>query len=294
MSFSVREFLIPLAADQAVSAGWTQASGRRPLGVTWHWTATWDLALCRRVLGGKTPERKGEASAHYGVGRTFAEGIDRYVTLANRSWHAGKEQLCRHDGTPFTDKQSQKGSRTTVGVETVNIGYARPGIPARADWIRVAKANGREIVQVQHWPDEQVEMMIEVGREIIGTFPSIGPRDHHGHHDICPTYKDDVIGFPFARVLAGIYPGQAIDDVWTPTSFPAQRQRILIALGHDLGNTGADGKWGRLSDTALKDFQGRHGLEPTGHWSTFVSWKARDLLNNQGKKLADVAMGEAP
>ena len=294
MSFASRDFLIPLVSDQAVSAGWTQATGRRPLGVTWHWTATWDLALCRRVLGGAHPERKGEASAHYGIGRTHAEGIDRYVTLANRSWHAGKGQLCRHDGTPFTDQVAQKGSRTTVGIETVNIGYARQGVAARPDWIRVARTNSKDIVRVQHWTDEQIEMMIAVGQEIITTFSHIRPRDHHGHHDICPGYKDDVIGFPFAVVLRGIYQTAAIPDVWTPTMFPAQRQRILIALGHDLGVTGADGSWGNKSQTALVAFQRAQGLQPTGHWSTFVSWKAHDLLAAAGKDLATVAQGEAP
>src|SRR5688572_9309498 len=269
MSFVFRDVLIPLASDQAVSAGWTNATNKRPLGVTWHWTATWDLALCRRVLGGKNAERKGQASAHYAVGRTFDEGIDRYVTLANRSWHAGIGQLCQYNGRPFTNKPAQKGTRTTVGVETVNIGYARPGVAARPDWIRVAKTNGREVVKVQDWPDEQIEMMIAVGKEIITSFANIMVRDHHGHHDICPGYKDDVIGFPFAKVLRGLYDDDAIPDVWTPTMFAAQRQRILIALGYDLGATGADGKWGQRSDRALIGFQRRSGLETTGHWSTF-------------------------
>ena len=294
MSFAVHDFLIPLTPDQAVSPGWTAHTGRRPLGITWHWTATWDLALCRRVLGGRNAERKGEASAHYAIGRTFAEGVDRYVTLANRSWHAGKRQLCRYDGTPFTDKPAQKGSRTTVGVETINIGPARPGVAARPEWLRVAATNGRSIVRVQHWTDQQLEMIVAIGREIVATFPNIRPRDHHGHHDICPGYKDDVIGFPFALVLRGIYPNETIPDVWTPTSFPAQRQRILIELGHDLGSTGADARWGQKSDNALLAFQRMHGLEPTGHWSTFVSWKAFDLLKAAGKDLATVAQGEAP
>ncbi|HEX8831243.1 MAG TPA: hypothetical protein VF705_08770, partial [Longimicrobium sp.] len=77
--------LIPLEDGQAVSAGWPESIGAHPLGVTWHWTVTWDLELCRRLLGGRNAERRGEASAHYGVGRSYAEGVDRYVSLENRS-----------------------------------------------------------------------------------------------------------------------------------------------------------------------------------------------------------------
>lgn len=293
MSFAFRDVLIPLAPDQAVSQGWTLATGRKPLGITWHWTATSDLALCRRVLGGANASRKGEASAHYGIGRTHAEGVDRYVSLGNRSWHAGKHQLCRNDGTAFTNKDAQKGSRTTVGVETVNIGYERPGVTARPDWIRVARTDTKGIVRVQPWRDEQLEMMIAVGREIVQTFPHIRVRDHHGHHDLCPGYKDDVIGFPFARLLAGIYPDQVIPDVWAPLQFPAQRQRVLIALGYDLGNAGADGKWGPRSAAALEAFQRREGLVATGHWSTFVCWHAYDRLREAGNDLATIAQGEA-
>ena len=39
------------------------------------------LELCRRLLGGRNAERKGEASAHYGIGRSFEEVVDRYVTV---------------------------------------------------------------------------------------------------------------------------------------------------------------------------------------------------------------------
>ena len=43
---------IPLGRGHAVSRGWTKATGGQPMGVTWHWTATYDLAACDRLLGG--------------------------------------------------------------------------------------------------------------------------------------------------------------------------------------------------------------------------------------------------
>lgn len=88
-------FRIPLEEGQAVSPGWTAATGHRPVAVTWHWTATWDLAKCGRLLGGADALRRGLASAHYAVGRSFAEGVHRYVSLEDRSWHAGKNQTVR-------------------------------------------------------------------------------------------------------------------------------------------------------------------------------------------------------
>ena len=66
--------MVPIKRGNAVSRGWTKATDRRPMGVTWHWTATWDLQGCRNAIGGENPSRKGIASAHYGIGRSFSEG----------------------------------------------------------------------------------------------------------------------------------------------------------------------------------------------------------------------------
>ena len=141
-----------------------------------------------------------------------------------------------------------KASRTTIGIATVHNGNARPGVNRLPGWIRAATPNGKFVLDIPPWPDSQIELMIAVGREIVGRFPHIRERDHHGHHDICPGYKIDPIGFPFARVLRGIYQNPLINDVWTPLWLPEQRQRVLIALGFKLGNFGADGDWGRMSD----------------------------------------------
>jgi len=148
------DHLIPIEPGQSVGRGWLAPVGRQPQGVTWHWTVTWDLATCRRLLGGANALRKGDASAHYGVGRSFGEGIDRYVSLENRSWHAGVGQTLRWDGR--RSNRNTKGARATIGVETVNIGYAQDGIPAGADWVAAATPNSRHIMRIQPWPDEQV------------------------------------------------------------------------------------------------------------------------------------------
>jgi N-acetyl-anhydromuramyl-L-alanine amidase AmpD len=277
MAFTRTDVLIPLAPDQAVNAGWTEATGGRPVGITWHWTVTRNLQVCREVLGGAHAERKGEASAHFGVGRTFEEGIDRYVSIENRSWHAGINQTLQWDGRPLVDKRF-KGTRTTIGIETVNIGFARENVPAGPDWITAAEPNGKHLMQVQPWPEPQIEMMIALGKEIVDRWKNIRVRDHHGHHDICPGYKQDVAGFPFARVLRGIYGDDSIPDVWSPLWTPTQRQQMLLLLGFDLGPSGADGYWGRRSDAALRQFQRENGMLEDGMWTTFVNWKVYDVV----------------
>lgn len=268
MELPFNDHLLQLDPGEAVRPGWPAALGGKPMGVTWHWTATRDLTACRRILG-PGGLRAGAASAHFAVGRTRAEGIDRYVSLENRSWHAGVGQILRWDGEPATN--ATKGSRACIGIETVNPGFARPGVPAEASWIAVAGANGRHMLRVPPWPAPQVELMIALGRHIQRCWPHLRPEDHHGHSDLCPGYKEDVAGFPFAAVLRGIYEDPRIADVWTPYRLPAQRQQALIELGYDLGRYGADGDWGRLSDAALRAFQREHGLVENGFWTVFTA-----------------------
>lgn len=269
---------IPLQSGHAISRGWTKATGGEPKGVTWHWTATYDLAACDRLLGGPDARRRGEASAHFAVGRSYEEGVSRYVSLSNRSWHAGKNQKLRWDGQPSTE--STKGARACIGVETVTIGYERKGVRAGPDWIEAARPNGRKVLRVEPWTDDQIEMMAAVGQEIVAQWPNIGPRDHHGHHDICPTYKSDVVGFPFARVLRAIYDDQDLPDVWSEVWLPEGRQRALADLGFDPGPP--DGIWGRRSSAALRKFQEAAGLDVNGWWTTWVCWAIHDMRQSGG------------
>ena len=238
------------------------------MGVTWHWTATWTLEECRRLLGGPSPARQGVASAHYAVGRSVDEGIDRYVELDNRSWHAGREQQLRWDGRPMDDAK-EKGAHSTIGVETVHIGYARKGVGPASGWIPAATPEGRPRL-IQPWSEEQVEMMVAVGREIQRRWPHLCPQDHHGHHDLCPTYKEDPIGFPFARVLRAIYDQPELPDVWTPHWTVRGRQEALWARGF-APEEATPGRWSEGWAAALRRFQRSEGLTENGLWTVWVS-----------------------
>ena len=270
-------YLIPLEPGQAVDPGWPAATGGRPHGITWHWTATATRAECDQLLGGAHAARRGQASAHFAVGRSFAEGVARYVALENRSWHAGRNQLLRWDGRALGGDHD-KGSRTTIGVETVNLGYARDGVPAAADWIEAASADGDQLMRVQPWSDEQLTMMVAVGRLILARWPEIGPRDHHGHHDLCPTYKVDPAGFPFARLLRELYQDPALPDVWSDIWTNPGRRQLLRRLGYDSGLPWRDQHWWRADDLALRRFQRAEGLPVNGFFTTFVAWRAHDRL----------------
>ncbi|MCP4559119.1 MAG: hypothetical protein GY873_13015 [Bosea sp.] len=281
--FSFNDHLIPIAPGQSVSRGWTKATGHKPMGVTWHWTAIESLVDTRRVLGGANATSKGISSAHYGVGRTYAEGIDRYVTLENRSWHAGKEQKLRWDGKKSND--DTKGARACIGVETCNVGYARPGFPARNDWIEAVDTDSISIMKIQPWTAEQFEMMVAVGQEILARWPDIDVRSHHGHHDICPNYKQDVAGFPFAELLRRVYKDDTIPDVWGPFWNTLSRQKALLKLGYDFGPWGADGFWGDWSQRALAQFQRDVGAVEIPYWTTFTCWDMHDAFEKKGFSL---------
>ena len=275
-------WMIPLEPGQAVDRGWPERTwaDRRPVAVTWHWTATWTLERCHQLIGGAEAENRGRASAHYAVGRSFEEGVARYVSLENRSWHAGFRQKLRFDGRPMT-RQEEKGARTSIGVETVNIGYARtepdePAVVADPDWILADTVDGGRRLVVQPWSDEQIEMMIAVGREIVQRWPEIGPRHHHGHHDLCPGYKVDVAGFPFARVLRGIYPNENIPDVWSGTWTARGRRRALAELGFVSWNAYDEDRWTRADHLTLRRAQRALGLHVDGLWTTAVAWAVHD------------------
>ena len=279
-------YLIPLEEGHAVTHGWPQETGGRPWGITWHWTATWDLERCSQLLGGPEAERRGIASAHLGVGRNLQEGVHRYIDFEHCSWHAGKNQTLRFDGQPLLD-EAWKGSRTTIGVEAVYIGYERPEVPRGDDWRPVDSVNGQQRMWVPPWPREQLDMLVEVGRRILDRWPHIGPRHHHGHYDLCPGYKVDPAGFPFAQRLRRIYDDADIPDVWSSLWTVDQRQRVLAWFGLD--PRPADGPtWGTASDAALRRLQRHLGLVVDGMWTTFVNWRLHDEITAQGADLPTV------
>lgn len=284
MSFQIDEStMIPIEPGQAVRRGWGDLGGA--VGVTMHWAVTQTVELCTRIIGGANALRKGQASAHYCIGRSLAEGTAQYVSLENRSFHSQAGQTLRWTGEHMRSRQFS-GINTTIGIETAHMGFATPQEIAAGQFTVAAAPNGVPM-DVQLWTDEQIEMIIAIGKEIVARFPRIQPRDWHGHHDVAPSRKIDVSGFPFARVLRGVYDDNSIPDVWTTLWDVTARQKTLIALGHPLPQFGADGDWGGESRRALKAFQLKNDMVANSFWSTFTNWKIHDLLQAQGMTIED-------
>ncbi len=85
-----------------------------------------------------------------------------------------------YDGMVSSERYRDKGSRTTIGIETVNICYARKKVAAEQNWIICTTPNCKQKMLVQPWSEDQLEMMAFVGKEILSVWPHISPRNHHG------------------------------------------------------------------------------------------------------------------
>ena len=128
-------------------------------------------------------------------------------------------------------------------------------------------------------------MLVGLGQLIIKEHPHILPEHWHGHHDLCPGYKQDVMGIPFAQFLQAVYQDDSIEDIWTPFLLQKDRQQALVDLGYDIGSSGpngdgVDGDWGRLSDIALREFQVNHDMVENGQWTTFTCREIWNQLKN--------------
>jgi len=96
---------------------------------------------------------------------------DRVAWHAGRSWWRGRESL----------------NATSIGIEIVNLQGDR-----------------------HDYPQRQVEVLIELCREIMARHPSIAPRNVVGHSDIAPKRKiDPGVRFPWKTLAAagvGLWP----------------------------------------------------------------------------------------
>ena len=236
-----RDAQIPIQPGQAVSRGWTRYVGK-PVGVTWNVSAT-SLEVLRKQVGGRNAELKGKKSWHFGVGRTRAEGLDRYVGIENRSWHTGEDdlQVLRYDGKPARyEGLWWSGARTTIGVNLV--------------------------LPDDKWTEEQTSMMVELGLYLQKRLPWLKWTDHHLQSDLCPS-KTLERRPPLTQILRGLY-GEDVPDLSWNYETPQEQQAALKRLGFPVK---AHARWTPAGKSALQTFQEKNGLFPTGVWSTFVS-----------------------
>lgn len=302
----------PLVVTQ--TSGWTGNDlvdyggdiGNGPSAITWHWSVTDDMQGLETALG---PTNNAEKSATYGVGRRFGklngndEGSVRWVAYDRSTWHAGPHYSRTVHGAP-TVNGHDRANRNAPGIETVNTGYA--SLQAAQNYVQeqenyrgsnIMAIDGQvgPIVYVPEWSLEQVVMMIDlVVNDILVQWPGlILPRHHHGHHDVCPTntsgavgarYKIDSLGFPFARVLRGIYPNIIVPDVWSEFWDGDAKSPALEYFGYPEEEKEYATFGGGQTHDVLEEFK-THRNTITGRprqlkvdpvWCTFTNWEIHD------------------
>ena len=320
------------AGDVIEHFGAGQPAEDGPSAITWHWTAGWNVYgnsdSPTGSLGPDSDAGRSVASAHYSVGRSFdrvthrskkisrREGTVQLVSLDDRSGHAGGDSGgARYVNGARYDNSTHQGRRSSVGIEVTyianvvnqaggflhNTTYSDPFVE-----VTPHQARHPDHRLLPTWSLEQIAMCINVGSEILERWDVevLGPRQHHGHHDINPWKKHDPIGFPFARVLRALYPDQIIPDVWGIFwETWSSRARAIENLGYtDAVTDDSDDVWGNGStnDVQLSAFKtdrnavrttvnsnaaGAH-LANTGHalrvdttgpvWCTFTCWEIHD------------------
>lgn len=260
-----------------------------PDAICHHYTAGLTLQEARRTVAynpnnpGNKPNRN-DASAHFCIGNPDnGEGLDQWVSVCDRSWHAGKGQQLNKGHKP---RGVRVAASTSIGIEVVGLGRDIAG-PKRTQ-IRAASDDGDYYFWFAY-PEKQVDLIVDVCKAIVKVvYPSmIGPDDHQGHSDYCPGRKDDPGPvYPYVDIIRRVYglTEERYPDWWTPFRTVKTRQRALILLGFDVGKAKDDDRWGKGSADALSSYLASRGMSPIPAFTTGVARSLmRDMLEKMGE-----------
>lgn len=129
-------------------------------------------------------------SAHLVVGRDGS--LVQLVPFNLIAYHAGESAW----------KGRTKLNTCSIGIELVNPGYLRPGTPSRSPVWPTARAkhkSGGPEREWYHYPDSQIQSLVDVCRALRAAYPTI--QEWLGHDDIAPTRKlDPGPLFPWPRL----------------------------------------------------------------------------------------------
>lgn len=133
-------------------------------------------------------------SAHLVIGRDGA--AVQLVSFDQMAYHAGESAW---DGRT-------KLNTCSIGIELVNPGYVRPGMPARGPAWPTAATKHKSGGPVREWylyPDVQIRALVDVCRALQSAYPTI--QEWLGHDDVAPARKlDPGPVFPWPSVRNGI------------------------------------------------------------------------------------------
>lgn len=196
-----------------------------------HYTAI-DYEKSERVL-----VEEGGLSAHYLLPESNDDSypddelkVIQLVDERDRAWHAGKSFWQGRE-----DLNDQSIGIEIVNVPTCHYPEVKPTVYMEND--------ASKLCVFPDFDTKQVELLIELSKDILARNPDIGPTQVVGHSDIAPTRKNDPgPRFPWYQLYeAGVgawYDSETVDKYWQQFSLStpsvALMQKALRSYGYDI------------------------------------------------------------
>jgi N-acetyl-anhydromuramyl-L-alanine amidase AmpD len=234
---------------------------------------------------------------HYVGGVSTAQNNVKYFAGGDRQ--ASAHYFVGHEGDIWQSVEESRSAWHCGGGLQGSGGHAWHGKCKNANSIGIemcVRKNG----STWYFEDATVNTTIELTKHLMKKY-NIPASNVIRHYDvtgkICPApyvhnntkhtwteFKNALGGKATETVSKGyLCKGDKGEDV-------AEMQRMLIALGYDLGESGADGSFGPISDSVVRKYQEEHGLEVDGSYGPLT--KASVTANYNALKNAQTNTGE--
>ncbi|MCW8127762.1 N-acetylmuramoyl-L-alanine amidase [Microbulbifer halophilus] len=250
----------------------SQNASERVRFLVMHFTAS-DFASSLEVL---TQPSSYPVSSHYLVPEHGDSSyphpdlrVYQLVDESRRAWHAGPGEW--EDRTQVNDQ--------SIGIEIVNRGRCHPPVEM------VAQKAGEEVCFFPEFDREQIELVIELSRDILARYPEITPTRVVAHADIRPYRKvDPGPRFPWEQLAAAGIGAWYDDDTVNRHlenlrgNTSSDRESIRLRFARWLADYG----YGIDPETAT---DGDIGLYTRAFQYHFRPWKVDGEVDNQTRAI---------